>query len=349
MGARGRALEDVVRRAAAALVAVLIAAALGAASAAGAGAPVLSLPVDCRLGDTCVIQNYVDTDPGPGRRDHACGTLSYQDHRGTDFRLPDLAAMRRGVAVLAAAPGVVLRVRDGMDDISMRDLSPGAIEGVEAGNAVVVGHGDGWETQYSHLKQGSIRVQAGDRVEAGQPIGDIGLSGNTEFPHVDFAVRHDNRVVDPFLGIREPGVCAAEDAGVLKDSLWRPDLRPALAYRAGGILAVGFAAEPPSETVARDTGYADHPPGAASAILALWAELYGGRPGDVLRLVLQGPGGRTLQQGEATLPKALAVAFVAVSANRPAAGWPGGTYRGTLTITRDGRTLAETVRTVEIR
>ena len=33
--------------------------------------PELVLPVDCVLGATCEIQNYVDRDPGPGARDYS--------------------------------------------------------------------------------------------------------------------------------------------------------------------------------------------------------------------------------------------------------------------------------------
>lgn len=47
----------------------------------------LGLPIDCEIGRDCVIQHYVDHDR----------------HNGTDFRLSDLAAQRRGVNVLAAA------------------------------------------------------------------------------------------------------------------------------------------------------------------------------------------------------------------------------------------------------
>ncbi len=74
----------------------------------------LDLPIDCIIGETCVIQVYVDRDPGPGAVDFACGHLTSDGHKGTDFRIPDLEAMRRGVAVLAAEAGQVTGIRDGM-------------------------------------------------------------------------------------------------------------------------------------------------------------------------------------------------------------------------------------------
>ena len=73
-----------------ALVFLLTAGAAAAADTADAPileVPILEVPFDCRLGALCVVQNYVDQDPGPGARDHACGPLSYDGHQGTDIRV----------------------------------------------------------------------------------------------------------------------------------------------------------------------------------------------------------------------------------------------------------------------
>ena len=78
--------------------------------------PRLALPLDCTLGETCFIQNYVDADGGPGAADFTCGGLSYDGHKGTDFALLSHSAAQAGVNVLAAAPGVVRAVRDGVAD-----------------------------------------------------------------------------------------------------------------------------------------------------------------------------------------------------------------------------------------
>ena len=69
--------------------------------------------------------------------------------------------------------------RDGMTDVSIRDAGHGAVAGREAGNGVLIEHGGGWQTQYSHLRSGSVSVKPGERVEAGTPLGLIGLSGNS--------------------------------------------------------------------------------------------------------------------------------------------------------------------------
>jgi murein DD-endopeptidase MepM/ murein hydrolase activator NlpD len=88
-------------------------------------------------------------------------------------------------------------------------------EGVEnlIGNGVVIDHGNGWETQYCHLKQGSVQVVTGETVTTGTALGQIGQSGRAEFPHVHFAVRHEGAKIDPFA----PEATACGAAG---DDLW---------------------------------------------------------------------------------------------------------------------------------
>ncbi|CAO3439806.1 Peptidase, M23/M37 family [Azospirillum doebereinerae] len=320
-----------------------------AAMPAGARAepPSLQVPVRCRIGAECFVQNYVDRDPGPGARDFADGRLTYDGHKGTDFRVPDLGAMRRGVAVVAAAPGVVTRIRDGEEDVSIRQ-SGGAKPGREAGNAVVVDHGSGWETQYSHLRRGSLAVKPGDRVDAGAPLGEIGLSGNTEFPHVDFAVRHDGRVVDPFVGEdKAPG--AAPEA----EGLWSLQAREVLAYRPSGLLNAGFAAEPPKAEKARDGAYNAERLPADTPALGVWAEFFGGREGDRMSLQVTGPDGRRLHASNGVVPRPLAVLFVGATVPKPAQAspqsWPPGPYRVTVTLSHGKDVVVREERSVELQ
>lgn len=148
-----------------------------------AAAPIeLELPIDCEVGRSCAIQQYVDHDSSPKSRDYQCGTLTYDQHDGTDFRLPDLRAQQRGVHVLAAAAGRVLRVRDGLPDVAINATRSPPVDSVECGNGLVMAHDDGWETQYCHLAWHSLQVKSGEHVAAGKPLGRVGLSGRTEFP-----------------------------------------------------------------------------------------------------------------------------------------------------------------------
>jgi murein DD-endopeptidase MepM/ murein hydrolase activator NlpD len=94
------------------------------------------------------------------------------------------------VIVVAAAAGTVLATRDGTPDQLIRSQADRAeIANRECGNGVVIDHGENWQTQYCHIRRGSIGVKQGDRVEPGQKLGEIGYSGDAAFPHVHLTVR----------------------------------------------------------------------------------------------------------------------------------------------------------------
>jgi len=58
-----------------------------------------------------------------------------------------------------------------------------------AGNHVVIALSDhGPFALVAHLKEGSVRVEVGDQVRAGEPIGQCGNSGNSTEPHVHLQV-----------------------------------------------------------------------------------------------------------------------------------------------------------------
>ncbi|WP_018656582.1 M23 family metallopeptidase [Actinomadura flavalba] len=54
------------------------------------------------------------------------------------------------------------------------------------GNHVVVDHGDGVYGVFAHLRRGSVAVRRGERVTAGQVLGQVGNSGNSSEPHLHF-------------------------------------------------------------------------------------------------------------------------------------------------------------------
>jgi hypothetical protein len=306
-------------------------------------APALALPVDCEIGKACVVQNYVDRDPGPGARDYRCGFLSYDGHEGTDLRVIDTQLYRRGVAVLAAAPGRVRAVRDGVQDASVRALGKEAVAGREAGNSVVVDHGGGWETQYAHMRKGSVAVRAGELVKGGQPLGAVGLSGNTEFPHVHFEVRHQRSVVDPFAG---PGAALAAKCESAGAPLWTQAALQALAYLPTGLLDADFAGAPPrvgSGEVDRD---ATAPFTSDARAAVFWAQIYGARAGDVEELRLVAPDGNVAASKRAPLERNQAQHLSYIGKRRGDSAWPAGTYRGEYAVYRaaDGEKIVSITR-----
>lgn len=288
---------------------------------AQAGAFDLALPVQCVLGQTCFIQQFADHDPGPAATDFTCGPLTYDGHDGTDFALPTTTAMQQGVAVLAAAPGRVRGTRDGM-----ADGPPGPeVNGRECGNGVVIDHADGWQTQYCHMRQGSVAVRKGDTVTTGTPLGLIGQSGMAEFPHLHLSVRQAGADVDPFA--------AAATCGGKGPSLWSDPP----AYAPGGLVDAGFAPEVPTFDAIK-AGLPAPDITAGSPALVLWAHVFGGRAGDALRFEVSGPAGPVITE-RVVLDRTQARLFRAVGKRLRTDGWPPGTYTGTVSLQRAAETL----------
>ena len=310
--------------------AAALAAALCASAPAAADPPRLSLPLACDYGRTCVIEDYVDADPGPGQRDHACGFKSRDDHRGTDFMLPSFAAMLAGVDVIAAAPGTVAATRDAMPDMPVSPETRDAIAGRECGNAVRVDHGNGWQTLYCHMRRGSITVQQGDRVARGDVLGAVGLSGLTNAPHLHLGVLHEGRIVDPFAP-KERGTCDPDPGTGLWDT--------PLPYTPTGLFTAGFSTAVPDFDAVK-SGAARTAQAPAAAPLVLYGHVFHAQPGDRLALSARGPNGDIFHH-EVTLDAPGAQLFRAFGRRAPGTGWPEGAYRGHVRLWR-GDTLIAT-------
>ncbi|MFW2587883.1 M23 family metallopeptidase [Sagittula sp. SSi028] len=285
--------------------------------------PMLTFPVDCTMGQTCFIEDYVDHDPRPNQqRDFTCGINSRDGHKGTDIALLSFDAL--GTPVRAAAAGQVLRTRDGMvDDRTMAGVTPQNA----CGNAVVVDHGDGWQTVYCHLAEGSIAVAVGDRVQTGDQLGGVGLSGQTNHPHLHLGLLHNGRVVDPFA----PDSAACGETG---DSLWATPLP----YTDTGLITAGFSDRLP-DLEAVTSGSARVAVSPTSAPLVIYAHAAHAQHGDLLTLEAHGPEGEVFHR--TIILKTPQVSTMRAAGRRaPDAGWPPGDYLGEATLTRKGQVIA---------
>ncbi|QUJ75545.1 M23 family metallopeptidase [Sulfitobacter albidus] len=284
----------------------------------------LVTPIDCDLNGPCHIQQYVDHDAGAGASDFRCNAQTYDGHKGTDFALPTTAMIDDGIDVLAAAGGTVRGLRDGMPDSGLSTATEAEIAGRECGNGVVLTHPGGWETQYCHLRAGSITVTRGQRVAAGEVLGEVGMSGSAEFAHLHLSVRRDGAVVDPY----DPdGVitCGAPST----QTLWAdpPATRP------GGIIAMGTAAGVPEFADIKRGVVPPAQPG--SAAMVIWSYLFGTREGDVLYLSLTGPEGFKADR-RILLDRTQAQSFRAIGKRLRADRWPAGDYVGVAELRRGG-------------
>lgn len=103
-----------------------------------------------------------------------------------------------GKDVLALADGVVIAASGDLPETRLRRpdetaeeyrhsvMEPLAARGphATAGNQVVIEHAGQEFSSYAHLRSGSVRVKVGDRVRRGQPIAQVGLSGDGYQPHL---------------------------------------------------------------------------------------------------------------------------------------------------------------------
>jgi murein DD-endopeptidase MepM/ murein hydrolase activator NlpD len=182
------------------------------------------------------------------------------------------------------------------------------------------------------MRRGSILVMEGDRVVQGQPLGLIGLSGQSSFPHLHFEISHDDRPVDPFVGPEPVDACDGKAR-----PLWRPELLAALDQTPPLLTSVGIAPAKPEKADVRLGWHRQAVLPATSPVLALWVDGYWFEPGDRVVLRLQSP------ERTAVVNRALEVKgryqryFSFAGAPRPEGGWPKGLYKGEVSVLRPGR------------
>lgn len=106
------------------------------------------------------------------------------------YRIHPISGIRRlhggidiagGGAVSAAQGGTVVQV----------DYNSGW------GNYIVIDHGNGLQTLYAHLQNGSITVAEGATVSQGQTIGTMGQTGSATGVHLHFEIYVNGVQVDP--------------------------------------------------------------------------------------------------------------------------------------------------------
>lgn len=104
-------------------------------------------------------------------------------HEGIDF------AANMYAPVLAAASGTVITAGH-----------PFLAQGDDAA-IVIIAHDPELSTLYGHLDDKAMpwTVKVGDRVEAGQVIGYVGMSGRSTGPHLHFMAMDHGKPVDPAL------------------------------------------------------------------------------------------------------------------------------------------------------
>jgi murein DD-endopeptidase MepM/ murein hydrolase activator NlpD len=99
----------------------------------------------------------------------------FRPHLGVDYVAPP------GTPVSTAGDGVVISV----------GFKP------QSGNQVTVKHGNGFTTYYGHLRGFKRGLKVGGRVDQGDIIGYVGMTGLATGPHLDYRVKQYNKPVNP--------------------------------------------------------------------------------------------------------------------------------------------------------
>ncbi len=307
---------------------------------AGASELRLVFPVACELGKTCWIQQYTDHDSGPGTTDYTCGTATYDGHDGTDIRV---RTTKDTALVHAAAPGIVKSLRDGVPDQLMKtDADRAAVAKMECGNGVVVSHADGWETQYCHMKNGSITVANGEQVEPGALLGSVGYSGAAAFPHLHFTVRKDGKTVDPFSSGPTTN-CEADD-----QSLWAGAGTAALRYDPTTILQLGLT-DRRLDLPELEAGALPAPAlQSRSPALVAYAWMINLEKGDTVTITLSGPQG-TLAKKTETVARHKAQYLLFAGKKKPESGWTAGKYVARVSVRGTNRDKTSSAAVFQIK
>ncbi len=117
------------------------------------------------------------------------------DRRGTRIRggrrQDPGAYLAWDAPVHAPCNGRIVSAVDGLEDQAVGQPRYGP----PAGNHVAIDAG-GDVVLLAHLRRGSVLVRTGDVVQAGQPVGRVGNSGNTTQPHLHVHLHRDGQGLD---------------------------------------------------------------------------------------------------------------------------------------------------------
>lgn len=100
--------------------------------------------------------------------------------------------------------GVRITWHNGIDmtpAVSVIPIAKGKVKSIgynsSSGNYIFIEHGDGYESQYKHLKTGSNGVDEGDIVDRFVIIATAGKTGNVTGAHLHLGLLKDGKFIDP--------------------------------------------------------------------------------------------------------------------------------------------------------
>lgn len=295
----------------------------------------IALPVDCELGTECFIFMYPDQAPGKEAQDFRCGRMSNDGLGGTSFALKDEQKIQAGIPVLAVADGEILRMKDGMPDIANHDDSK--VAGEECGNAVIIKHADNWQSQYCHLRNGSIKVKAGDQVKQGEQIAFAGESGRASFPQAYFEIRKDGHLIDPFKGYAIETGCTPIGREFNTRPLWKDPLE----YKGTGLVSTGVTDHNPEFNETWSGKLSNLKASKNDDALIFWAQSYGVLAGDIEEVKIYRPDGSLFTSHSIKREKPYRNAMIIAGRRNSNPPFMNGQWKAIYTLEREHKKLTE--------
>lgn len=142
--------------------------------------------------------NYHHKDPGQRYAfDFVRHDNQGRSHKGDGTKNEDYYAF--GADVLAPADGVIVD-----QATAIRDNAPQQTNRFAAGgNYLLIKHNDSEYSFIGHLRQNTTAVKIGDKVKAGQKLGECGNSGNSSEPHIHYHLQNSD-IHSAFSKTRKP-------------------------------------------------------------------------------------------------------------------------------------------------
>ncbi len=195
-----------------------------------------------------------------------------------------------------------------------------------------------YETQYCHMRNGSIAVKAGDDLAAGTRLGEVGYSGAAAFPHLHLSLRKDGQILDPFSGTGS-AACDLPD-----QSLWMQTP----GYEPGAILRMGWSDAVVAIEELEVGTPPERQPDPTWPALVTYAWLINLQKGDLVTIAIGGPNNFSVANAITADSKK---AHLWIFSGRPldATRWPNGIYVAQLRITRGTTIVLERQMVAKIR
>ncbi len=166
-----------------------------------------------------------------------------------------------------------------------------------------------------------------------------------DFAQVHLSVRHDGKIVDPFL----PDANGKCDPNARGPGLWEPAAAAAFPYKNGEMIGAAFAGAAPDVNALELDDQDIAPLSPTSDAFVLYGRFINLKKGDRVNFTALGPSGELFDESAAPLDRDKATFVAFIGKRRGKDEWPKGRYDGRVSLIRDGGVIGSSVVTYEVK